>query len=159
MFIFWDENSPKTSLMICISVVLVVVLLWYISKQNYNTSCDRKIMDMHYQAHIKGYPETDLSKRGDTLLERHRKTLDPEKNVMDEHTMGDPLHDNVKKIDDPLSLDGLLQRQDETSDQQLQRSIDENVDGEQLEGMLPPIEAFEEDSLLRQMSQKKSVYS
>jgi hypothetical protein len=152
--------------MLCISIILVVILLWYISKQEYSSSCDRKIMNMHYQAHIKegDYPKLALSRhQGETstcrtMLEKHRKTLDPEKNVMDEHSMGDSLHNTVKKIDDPLSLDGILQKQDETKDQQLHRSITENLDGKQLEGMSAPIEEFEEGSLNRQMILQQNIY-
>lgn len=171
MFIFWDENSPQTSLMLCITIVLIVVLLLYIYKQEYNTSCDRRIMDMHYQSHIKkgDYPKLALSvhqgiHRNDvpsckgTMLEKHKKVVEPERGVMAEHSLGDPLHKNVKKMDDPLSLDGLLQTQDETKDQQLQRSIDEDSDGIQLEGMTAPISDFEDESMSRQLVKHQEIY-
>lgn len=172
MFIFWDENSPQTSLMLCISITLVVVLLWYICKQEYNTSCDRRIMDLHYQSHIsKGdYPVRSLSKKQGifekekmtfgTMLEKHKKIIDPERGVLAEHSLGDTLHNQVKKMEDPLTLDSFASlKSGENGKQMLHRNLSTaDYDGPQLEGMAAPISSFEDDSLSRQLIKQQEVY-
>lgn len=172
MFIFWDENSPQTSLMLCISITLVVVLLWYICKQEYNTSCDRRIMDLHYQSHIsKGdYPVRALSKNQSirkkdgmscgTMLEKHKKIIDPERGVMAEHYCGDKLHNQVNKMDDPLTLDPFADlKSKENGKQRLHRNLSTaDYDGPQLEGMTAPISSFEDDALSRQLVKQQEVY-
>lgn len=175
MFIFWNENSPQTSLMLCISVVLVLVLLWYISKQEYLNACDRRIYDMHYQMHINrgDVPRRDLSKYQSarqrkehmtgncgTMLEKHKKdVLNPEKRIMDEHRAGKALEDKIKKVDDPLNLDELPVTQNETTDQQLKRSLTTaDYDGPQLEGMSAPVDEFEREYMNRQDQKHQEIY-
>ena len=168
MFNFRDENSPQTGLMICILIILVMVLLWYICKQEYKTSCDRRIMDLHYQSHIRNgdYPVRSLSKKqgifekSDTVLEKHKKVIDPEKGVLAEHSMGDELHSQVKKMEDPLTLDPFADlKSEENCKQMLNRNLSTaNCDGPQLEGMVAPISSFEDDSLSRQLVKQQEVY-
>ena len=86
MSIFWDEDSPKTGLLLYISITLVVVLLWYIYRQDYSTVCDRRINDLHYQTHIsKGdgpvvskFQNTKVTMLGNsgTVLEKHKKIIE-----------------------------------------------------------------------------------
>jgi hypothetical protein len=170
MFIFWDEESPQTSLTLCISITLVVVLLWYICKQEYNTSCDRRIMD-HYQSHIRmgDYPVRSLSKKQGifetgrtygTMLEKHKKVIDPERGVLAEHSLGDKLHNNVKKMEDSLTLDPFANlKSEENGKQLLHRNLSTaDYDGPQLEGMAAPITSFEDDALSRQLVKQQEVY-
>jgi hypothetical protein len=86
---------------------------------------------------------------------RGKKKLHPEKDVMVVHMLGDGL-DNVK-MDDPLTLDGLIQKTDETTIQQIDRDARAR-DGSQPEGMVPPVEAFEYDAMIRQLDKKQEVY-
>lgn len=173
MFILWDENSPQTGLILCISIVLIVVLLWYICKQEYNTACDRRIIDLQYQAHVcKGdYPARALSKyqsinkkdnmtNSCTMLEKHKKIIDPEREVMIEHYLGDDLRKERKEISDPISLDPFADlKSSETTDQRLYRNLSTaDYDGPQLEGMMAPISEFENDSLSRQLVKQQEIY-
>ena len=146
MFIFWDDNSPKTSLMLCITIALVVILLWYISNQKYNTACDRRIINMQ----LLDKENNSDNKTEYMTLPDTKKKLDPEKNISYEHSMGDTIYNAIKTVDDPLSLDGILQIQTETEKQLLERSNNEEYDAPQLEGMYSAIDAMEESWQLRQ---------
>lgn len=173
MFIFWDENSPQTSLMLCITVVLVLVLLWYISKQEYTSACDRRLYNMYYQAHMnKGVvthtavlpPTKDgVTSTCGTMLEKHRLDgFNPEKGIMDEHKAGKTLNDRIKTLDDPLTLDQLeilVGQQNETADDQLLRSLTMAAyDGPQMEGMSAPVDQMERAYMSRQDKKKQEVY-
>lgn len=178
MFILWDEDSPQKTLVTCVSIVLIFVLLWYIFKQDYLSSCDRKIMNMHYQQHITGKngpPQPLISRPIDiaqstnpwvermtdacgTMLEKHKKTLNPEKEVMTDHELGDNLRDSIQQLDDPLTLDGLLQRSAETHTGALLRSIAENKNGPQMEGMYDPVEERERAAMKHQLVKKQEIY-
>ena len=181
MFVLWNENHIQMSLMLCICVALIVMLTWYIYIQDYRSECDRRIDDM-YISHMKdahGYPSSSsharnsgftnwskiMGKKKDvkkkTMLERHRKQLlNPEKKIMDKHTAGSELYDKLNKVDDPLSMDDLLVVQDETHDQQLNRSLsDGDTDGPLLEGMVSPYEDFEKNSMIRQLNKQQALYA
>ena len=47
--ILWDDPG---GLMLSVSIALVLVLLWYISTQDYRKACDRRIANMYYQAQM-----------------------------------------------------------------------------------------------------------
>jgi hypothetical protein len=161
------SNLSKTSLMLFVSIILIILLICYICKKEYNSDDNNRVGDMHYQSHIKqgDYPKMKLSKHqgihnsDKTMLEKHKKIVEPEKNIMSNHSMGDNLHNTVKKMDDPLSLDEVIQISVETKDQQIKRSVDDNYENKQIEGMSAPIEEFEEGSLGRQLIHSTSVYS
>ena len=172
MFNFWNENSPHVCLMMYVSVVLLIVLIWHMCNKRNDASIDKRIMRAHYLAHIRkgDYPKLALSRHrglhkkgmyGDcrTMLEKHKKTVEPEKLVMGEHSAGDSLHATVKKLDDPLSQDGLMQKSTETADQRLYRNLnDAGYDGPQLEGMSAPVIDFEESALSRQLVKQQEIY-
>ena len=174
MSVSYEDKVSQLSLLLCISIALVVVLLCYISKQDYNTACGRGIMDLHYRAHISegDYPARALSKYQSinkkesmentcgTMLEKHKKTVEPEKEVMTEHYLGDSLHGQRQKMDDPLSLDPFADlKSSETTDQRLHRNLSTaDYDGPQLEGMSTPVSSFEDDALSRQMVKNQEVY-
>lgn len=129
-------------------------------------------MDLHYQSHIsKGdYPVRSLSKKQGifekekmtfgTMLEKHKKIIDPERGVLAEHSLGDTLHNQVKKMEDPLTLDSFASlKSGENGKQMLHRNLSTaDYDGPQLEGMAAPISSFEDDSLSRQLIKQQEVY-
>jgi hypothetical protein len=129
-------------------------------------------MDLHYQSHIsKGdYPVRSLSKKQGifekekitcgTMLEKHKKVIDPEKGVLAEHSLGDKLHNQVKKMTDPLTLDPFADlKSKEDGDQLLHRNLSTaDYDGPQLEGMEAPISSFEDEALSRQLVKQQEVY-
>ena len=166
MTISWDENQSQLGLLLCISITLVVILLFYISKQDYNTACDRRVMDLHYKAHISrgDYPKLSLSKYQSinkkkccNQIKKHKRTLDPENDIMGEHSIG--CCSIVNQMDDPLVLDQFTQKQTETADELLHRNLTTaNYDGPQLEGMVSPIKDFEDSALSRQMLKSQEVY-
>jgi hypothetical protein len=93
------------------------------------------------------------------MIEKHKNTLEPEKYIMDNHSMGDLLYDNIKQMEDPLSLDGIIQKNVETAEQKLHRNLTTaNSDGPQPEGMCPPIIDFEKDALSRQCVKQQEIY-
>ena len=157
-------NLPQVDTVGCISIILVIVLIWYIYRQEYNTACDWRIMDLRLkECDCKEELFTHESKQNTpvdgTMLEKHKKLIDPEKNVMDEHFLGDTLNDAIQVMDVPLTLDGLLVKQRETTEEQLQRNLnDAGNDGPQLEGMHAPITDFENDALSRQLLKQQEVY-
>lgn len=166
MTISWTENPSQLGLLLCISITLVIGLLFYINRQDYNTACDRRVMDLHYRAHISegDYPKLSLSKyqginekKCCNQKTKHKRKLDPEKDIMGEHSMG--CYSKVNKMDDPLVLDQFTQKQTETTDELLHRNLTTaDYDGPQLEGMLAPITDFEDSALSRQMIKTQEVY-
>jgi hypothetical protein len=129
-------------------------------------------MDLHYQSHIKkgDYPVRSLSKKQGiyveekmscgTMLEKHKKVIDPERGVLAEHSLGDKLHNQVKKMEDPLTLDTFANLKSEENGKQLfHRNLSTAYyDGPQLEGMESPISSFEDDALSRQLVKQQEVY-
>jgi hypothetical protein len=115
------------------------------------------------------YPARSLSKKQGifetggtcgTMLEKHKKVIDPEKGVLAEHSMGDKLHNQVKKMEDPLTLDPFANlKSEENGKQRLHRNLSTaDHDGPQLEGMGAPISSFEDDALSRQLVKQQEVY-
>lgn len=165
MFIFWDENSPKTGLMLCISVILVLVLLWYINKQEYLRECDRKLYHMHYQAHLNSTKcprkkrVENMSNQCGTMLEKYKSMLNPEKRIMNEHKAGSALDNALKKMPDPLTLDGLdVKRKESTSDMLVRSLTTADYDGPQQEGMSAPVDDFERQYMIRQDKKAQEIY-
>lgn len=181
MFVLWNEDHIQMSVMLCICVALIVMLTWYIYVQDYRSACDRRIGDLllsqlkivnrsplppsfdmtsGFSNWFGGSKKQDDKKTEQTMLERHKKQLlNPEKGIMDKHSAGSSLYDKLKKLEDPLHRDDLLVVQDETKDEQLERSLLEgNVDGPLLEGMVSPYEDFERDSMIRQLHKQQEIY-
>jgi hypothetical protein len=127
-----------------LAIILLLCCIWYICRESRES-----ILKKHYYAYIgeQAVPEPLCT-----------KTLEPERGIMAIHEAGDTLKDTVKTLDDPLSLDGLIQKSTETPDQKLQRSKDEEFDSKQLQGMAPPIEEFENNALQRQLAKAKYIY-
>jgi hypothetical protein len=94
------------------------------------------------------------------MLEKHRKVIDPERGMLAEHSIGDKLHKQVKKMEDPLTLDPFADiKSEENGKQLLHRNLSTaEHDGPQLEGMAAPISSFEDDALSRQLVKQQEVY-
>jgi hypothetical protein len=173
--------------MLAICLSLILVLLWYISTQDYRKTCDRRIADMYYQAQMNATMNTPVVAtamneiegssiissmvNGDsnaltqppeekTMLEKHRiNVFNPEKRVMDFIEQGDKLSELLKVKEDHLTLDELHVRQYEQPDDMRERSFSSaNYNGAQLEGMQAPIAQFEVAAMVRQNKQKQDIY-
>ena len=161
--------------MLYISIALLLVLLWYISRQKYFSKCNGHVDDVYYQMHLNNIDvhEQDLSKHQSscrldkhiscdcgTMLEKHKKcSLNPEERIMDEHRAGKELEDKLKTKEDPLTLDEIPVVQNETTDQQFKRSL-ESAENEspQLEGMSAPVDEFEREYMNRQDRKNQEIY-
>ena len=154
-----DKNPFQTSLILCI---LVLVLLLYINRQEYINECDERlyIKDVSSQYQTLHQTGENVSFNNGTMLEKHKKDiLNPEKRIMDEHIAGKELDDKIQKMDDPLHLEDLSVKQNETKDQQLNRSlITADYDGPQLEGMSAPVDEFERAYMNRQDQKHQEIY-
>lgn len=170
--VFYDSSNTET--LLYISVVILVVLLIYLSRQEYKSSCDRRVDDLKHQyttlksgcgcvsnktSGFKQGKKSGYSIALDRKIKQRKKPT-PELDVMKDHSQGKFLDDNQQKIDDPLTLDGLLQEKNlETMTQQLNRSFGYgNTDGPQLEGMYAPIDEFERNAIKRQLSKRQEIY-
>jgi hypothetical protein len=100
---------------------------------------------------IKALKRMDNEETQDTVkpvLLEEKKELDPESDVL----LSQSVADTVQTIDDPLNSDDLLVSSEETTDDKLKREIlTASEEGAQPEGMVPPIEEFENNSLRRQL--------
>lgn len=129
-------------LLFYISLILIIVLIRciYINRK----SIEKVKL-------VKTTEKADKEKALDSvkLVElKEKKELDPESDVL----LSQSVADTVQTIDDPLNGDGVLVLSEETSEDKLKREIlTASEEGAQPEGMVPPIEEFENNSLERQL--------
>lgn len=160
-------DNNQMHMLICISITIILVLVWYISGQDYRSACDRKLDELKYtnllhMSHLL-VPQESFSGVGPnapvTDGEKRKQKLNPESDVMMIHQQGDSIA-LVESGEDPIRLDPYIRlRSEETAGQRLQRNMNTNYDGPQLEGMHAPIEEFESSAMLRQLQGQNSVYA
>jgi hypothetical protein len=89
-----------------------------------------------------------------------RKIIDPENDILKLQSLGKSLCDSQQKQDDPLTLDGLIQKDAlETTQKQIERSFSiGDEDGPIREGMSTPIDLFERNAMKRQLEKRQDIY-
>ena len=138
------------------SVVLIIVLLWYLYRERIYDPRNRRIRDTYCQKHS----NRKKIYNSKTMLEKHKRTLEPEKDILVEHSLGDELDNIQTKMDDPLSSDAFANlKSEESSSDRLIRSLKTaSCDGPQLEGMQTPIDEFERNAMVRQLNKRQTMY-
>lgn len=164
---YYKENTYKECFLRCVIIVLIIVLLFRLDKQKYRSSdqCTVKQMPANTCSMVPvlsnfSQPQTSNYNLALDRKTKQRKKHYPENDIMKKHTMGKTLDNAQQKIDDPISLDGLLQQKHlETTSTQLNRSFGiGNEDGPELEGMSAPIDQFERNAMNRQLNKHQEVY-
>lgn len=166
---FSELGDSKNNILLCVCVVLVLVLLSHLSKQEYKSSCDRRVdAAMYYTPRtsssqdIKTCAMNSISNYNNAITRKiaMRKKPEPELDIIYEHTLGQTLDNVRQKTDDPLSLDGILQKNYlETTTDQINRSFSiGDTNGPELEGMSAPIDQFERDAMKRQLNKRMEIY-
>lgn len=146
-----DKKCTQTPLLVCLLIAVTVMLFYHIAHQgridNSNPSVDNESSTDNVSA--------DTTSGYTNPSDKKRKIL-PERGVMWMHMYGgEPM---VK--DDPVVSDSVITNQGETSEQQLYRSLYvANEDGNQIEGMMAPIDEFERSYMVRQSKKHQEVYS
>lgn len=171
MFSLDGNIKQEFSVSNVLAIIIIIIMVYYICSgyrhsNKVSGGGDIKIASKQNREYAgeKGSETIPIIKDGfyggrETMLEKHRKTLKPEKKIMREHMCGDELHDKVNKMDDPLTLDGLLQKSNETSEDIIYRDLKTaSSDGPQLEGMSAPITDFENSALSRQLIKQQEIY-
>jgi hypothetical protein len=134
-----------------IIIVCLVVLLTFIVCYKHGKKMRARFYTMDESSYL--YSRSGFDNH--TRFEKYKKKLNPELEVHEMHELGDDLYKTLIKKEDPFTLDGLIQKSDETADDRLIRNLQTaNTDGPQLEGMTAPIVEFEESALSRQSVKK-----
>lgn len=143
-----DLDDRTKRICIVVSIVLILVLCWY-RRRPCTARCCKKM------------PPLEEKKSGlDPSGGRGKPKLNPEFDIMSQHTAGDRLKYTDSGLTDPLSLDPFAKlKSTETADDRLHRNlITAGVDGLQMDGMQPPVEEFERNSMIRQLQKTQDVY-
>lgn len=167
-----QSQISNCKILLCICLIMIIVLVWYIKKQNYVKARDRYMFTLHYLDHMR---RGDLEQtRNDTktcglmtqVYEKDKSEgyydiptkegyqgtmaedawdkhqIPPEVKVMNKHKMGTTIV--YQKMEDPLVTDGLLVKSNEPKTEALMRSLTTaDYDAPQQEGMSAPIEEME----------------
>jgi hypothetical protein len=172
MFSFGGNGKKEFSISDVLIIIIIIIIIYYtcLGYRCHNNRLEgggcvsvTSTQNKKYAGKVSSGTSPDIKdgfygEQG-TMLEKHRKVLKPEKKIMREHMCGDELHNTVNKMDDPLTLDGLLQKSDETSEHKVYRDLKTaSRDGPQLEGMSAPITDFENDALSRQLVKHQEIY-
>lgn len=129
-------------LLFYISIALIIILIgcMYNNRRNIKKAKSIKV--------LKRMDNEETQDTVKPVLLEEKKELDPESDVL----LSQSVADTVQTIDDPLNSDDLLVSSEETTDDKLKREIlTASEEGAQPEGMVPPIEEFENNGLSRQL--------
>ena len=154
-----NDRKHGSSILLCVSLVIILVLIWYIMHHEYISQCDSRIRHI-FDGKLPRTYTTPISPRGDgmTIFEKSKKRLNPEKKIMTNHSAGSELTDKLMINDEPLIL-GLQVKQKETKEEQFHRSmVDGDIEGAYMEGMIAPIEDFERQYMIQQNNKRKEIY-
>ena len=142
------------TLKIGLIIMFVILIVWHIKSMMADAKAKEQV-DEKYASCLQQVKNcTPCRQNTGATLEEHKQPLNPESFIMDEHVVGDKV--DIQKIDDPLTLDGLLQRSKETQQEALMRSM--VPDGPLLEGTYDPADARERNAMERQLAKKQEIY-
>lgn len=155
------QDSSLYGILLCIALVIILILIQYINAQSYATKCYRRLDDIVRCSKMISIKNTDIrdSMVGDPDELFRYSVKNPEKGIHDMNTAGVTLRDELNTLNDVITTDPLIVEQNETTDEQLIRSLTTaDYDGPQVEGMSAPIEDFERSAMKLQLASKPEIY-